>query len=158
MGTMSELEQRLRTDLVTAMKARDEVVVATLRMALTAVTTEGVAGSTARELTDEDVVAVLTREAKRRREAATAFDAAARPELAARERAELAVLTGYLPEQVGPGELAALVTAAVARAAAAGQTGPRAMGVVMKDVQSQVRGRADGAAVAALVRAELGMA
>jgi uncharacterized protein YqeY len=149
---MGTLKERLRADLTTAMKARDELGAATLRMALTAVTTEEVAGKEARELSDDEVLTVLGREAKKRREAATAYDDAGRTELAARERAELGVLDGYLPAQLGDDELAALVDAAVAET---GASGPQAMGKVMKVLTPQVRGRADGGRVAAEVRRRL---
>lgn len=154
---MATLEDRLHDDLTAAIRARDELTTATLRMALTATKTESVSGDAARELTDDEVVAVLGREAKKRRESATAYDDAGRPELAARERAELGVLARYLPEQLSDEELAALVTAAVVAAGAGGQ-GMRAMGAVMKVVTPQVAGRAEGGRVAAAVRAALGAA
>jgi len=150
---MDALEHRLHEDLTAAIRARDEVASATLRMALTAVKNEAVSGSEARELTDADVVVVLGREAKKRRESATAYDDAQRPELAARERAELVVLEGYLPAQLGDDELAALVAAAVAET---GADSPRQMGAVMKVLTPRVAGRADGGRVAAAVRAALG--
>jgi uncharacterized protein YqeY len=152
---MSTLADRLRTDLTAAMKQRDELRVATLRMALTAVTTEQVAGTVARELSDEDVVVVLTRESKKRREAAEAFDQAGRPESAQRERAEQAVLAEYLPAALDDEALDALVREAVAAVAATGVTGGKAMGAVMARLQPQVRGRADGAEVARRVRTTL---
>ena len=154
---MSELKERLQSDLTAAMRAGEEVRLATIRMALAAITTEEVAGKTARELSDDDVVTVLGREAKKRREAAQAYDSADRPELAARERAELAVLEEYLPAPLSEEDLDAIVAAAVTQARAAGAEGPRAMGAVMKLVQPQVAGRADGAAVAARVKAALGL-
>src|SRR5918997_3398548 len=101
MGGMAELKQRLRADLTDAIKAKDELVVATLRMALAAITTEEVAGQTARELSDDEVLRVLAREAKKRREAAEAFAAAGRTEMAERERLEGEVLARYLPAQLG---------------------------------------------------------
>ena len=153
---MSDLKARLQEDLTSAMRARDELRTATLRMALTAVTNEEVAGKSARELDDDEVVAVLGKEAKKRREAAQAFTDGARPELAERELAEAAVLDDYLPAQLTDEELAELVSAAVADATAGGVTGPRAMGAVMKALQPQVAGRADGGRVAAQVRAQLG--
>ena len=112
---MSSLEQRLHDDLTAAIRSRDEVRSSTLRMALTAVKNEAVSGTEARELSDADVVVVLGREAKKRRESATAYDEASRPELADRERAELAVLDDYLPQQLTDDELAVLVAEAVAR-------------------------------------------
>jgi uncharacterized protein YqeY len=147
------LKEQLRADLTTAIKARDELTAATLRMVLTAVTTEEVAGKQARELTDDDVLRVLGREAKKRRESIEAFVGANRPELADRERAEAAVLDRYLPAQLDDAEIAAIVAAAVAQTGAAG---PKAMGQVMKVVQPQVTGRADGGRVAAEVRRQLG--
>ncbi len=149
---MAALKDRLRSDLTVAMKARDEVRTRTLRMALTAVSKEEVAGKTARELSDDEVLGVLTREAKRRREAADAFAAAGRQDQAAAEQAEGAVLADYLPAQLGDEELAALVSAAIA---AAGASGMGAMGAVMKAVTPQVAGRAEGARVAAEVRRQL---
>ncbi len=149
---MSDLKAALRADLTTAMKARDELRTATLRMVLTAVRTAEVAGKAARELSDEEVVTVLAREAKQRRESAEAFDQAGRPELSARERAEGEVIATYLPAPLGDDELRELVTAAVA---ATGAAGPRAMGQVMKVVSPQVAGRAEGGRVAAEVRRQL---
>ncbi|NYI45417.1 hypothetical protein BJ993_002497 [Nocardioides aromaticivorans] len=152
---MSTLKDRLRTDLTTAMKARDDVRSSTLRMILTAVTNAEVAGKVAKELTDDEVLTVLSSEAKKRREAAVAFEEGNRPESAAKERAEAAVIQDYLPEQLGPEEIAAVVAAAVEKLGAAG-AGPKAMGQVMGIVTPQVKGRADGAAVAAEVRRQLG--
>jgi len=150
---MSTLEERLHSDLTDAIRSRDEVRSATLRMALTAVKNEAVSGNEARELTDADVVAVLGREAKKRRESATAYDDAARPELAARERAELEVLEGYLPAQLDDDELAALVAEAIAET---GAESPKQMGQVMKVLTPRIAGRADGGRVAAAVRTGLG--
>jgi uncharacterized protein YqeY len=150
---MSDLEKRLHDDLTTAIRARDELASATLRMALTAVKNEAVSGTEARELSDSDVVTVLGREAKKRRESATAYDEANRPELAARERAELGVLEVYLPAQLTDGELLALVAAAVAET---GADSPKAMGAVMKVLTPRIAGRADGGRVAAAVRTALG--
>ena len=147
------LKERLQSDLTAAMKARDELRAATLRMALTAVTTEEVAGKQARVLSDDEVMTVLTREAKKRREAAEAFDGAGRTELASRERAEGEVLAGYLPAQLSDDELVELVRAAIAET---GADNPKAMGQVMKVVQPQVTGRAEGGRVAAEVRRQLG--
>jgi uncharacterized protein YqeY len=128
---------------------------AALRMALTAVSTEQTSGKAARELSDDEVVAVLSREVKKRREAADAFAAAGRAESAERERAEHAVLSEYLPAALSDDELDDLVAEAVAAAAAAGATGPQAMGAVMKALAPQVKGRADGSVVAGKVRAAL---
>jgi len=155
MAGMSTLKDRLRTDLTAAMKARDELRSSTLRMVLTAVTNAEVAGKQARELSDDDIVGVLSSESKKRREAAIAFDEGGRVEMAAKERAEAEVLAEYLPEQLGPDEIARVVTEAVEKLGVAG-AGPKAMGQVMGVVQPQVKGRADGAAVAAEVRRQLG--
>ncbi|MGN6605806.1 MAG: GatB/YqeY domain-containing protein [Jatrophihabitans sp.] len=147
------LKAQLQADLNTAMKARDEVTTATLRMALTAITTEEVAGKTARELADDEVVKVLAREAKKRREAAEAFDGAGRTELADRERAEGEVLDRYLPQPLDDAELADIVAAAIAES---GATSMRDMGAVMKLVQPRVAGRADGRRISDEVRRRLG--
>jgi uncharacterized protein YqeY len=154
---MSALKDQLQADLTTAIKSRDEVTAATIRMALTAITTEEVSGKEARALSDDDVLTVLGREAKKRREAAEAYDAAARPELADRERAELAVIARYLPQPLSEAEVQAIVDAAVAEATAGGAAGGQAMGAVMKLVQPRVKGRADGSVVASKVKAALGM-
>ena len=155
MAAMSTLKDRLRADLTAAMKSRDEVRSSTLRMILTAVTNAEVAGKEARVLSDDDIVGVLSTEAKKRREAAIAFDDGGRVEMAAKERAEAEVIADYLPEQLGPDEIATIVTEAVEKLGVAG-AGPKAMGQVMGVVQPQVKGRADGAAVAAEVRRQLG--
>lgn len=154
MGCMAELKQRLRSDLTTAIKAKDEPVMATLRMALAAISTEEVAGKSARELSDDEVLRVLTREAKKRREAAEAFAAAGRTELAEREQLEGEVLARYLPTQLGDPELAAIAREAVDEAAAqlGERPGQRQMGQVMKLATAKVAGRADGSRVAAAVR------
>ncbi|MBO2464140.1 GatB/YqeY domain-containing protein [Actinomadura violacea] len=149
---MSALKEKLETDLSAAMKARDEVRTRTLRMALTAVKNEEVAGKRSRELSDDDVVKVLTREAKKRREAATAFGDAGRAAQAQAERDEGAVLEEYLPAQLSEAELTALVADAIAETGAAG---PRAMGQVMKVVNPKVAGRAEGGRVAAEVKRQL---
>lgn len=149
---MAQLKEQLRADLSAAMRARDQVRMRTLRMALTAITNEEVAGDTARELSDDDVLKVLAREAKKRREAADAFGSAGRAEQAAAEQAEGEVLAGYLPAQLGDDELAGLVAEVIAET---GATGMPAMGQVMKAVTPRVAGRADGARVAAEVRRRL---
>jgi len=150
---MATLKDQLRADLTTAMKARDETRTRTLRMALTAISTEEVSGTAAHELTDDEVIKILTKEAKRRREAATAFADAGRKEQAAAERAEEQVLTGYLPAQLDDDELAAMVAAAIAET---GASGPAGIGQVMKVVTPRVAGRAEGSRVAAQVRSQLG--
>jgi uncharacterized protein len=147
------LKEQLRSDLTTAMKSRDELRASTLRMALTAITTEEVAGKKARQLGEDEVLKVLMREAKKRREAAEAFSGAGRQELADRERAEGEVLAAYLPAQLGDEELSALVRAAIEES---GASGPQAMGQVMKLLQPKVAGRAEGGRIAADVRRQLG--
>ena len=149
---MNELKERLRADLNTAMRARDRVRLRTLRMVLTSITNEEVSGDTARELSDDEIVTVLIREARKRREAAEAFESAGRAEQAAAERAEGDVLAGYLPAQLTNDELTAIVSAAIAETGATGMPG---MGMVMKTVTPRVAGRADGARVAAEVRRQL---
>ncbi len=152
---MSALKDRLRSDLTASMKARDALRSSTLRMVLTAVTNAEVAGKEARELTDDDVLTVLTSEAKKRREAAEAFEAGNRPELAQKERDEAAVLAEYLPEQLSADEVRALVTSTIGQLGVAGD-GMKAMGRVMGALQPQVKGRADGGVVAAEVKKALG--
>ena len=150
---MSELKDRLRTDLTTAMKGRDELTTATLRMVLSAVTAEEVSGKEARELSDDEVQVVLRREAKKRREAAEAFGGAGRTEQAERERAEEGVVAAYLPAQLTDADLAALVADVVTTT---GATGMKDMGKVMGAVTGKVAGRAEGGRVAAEVRRQLG--
>ncbi|HJQ03759.1 MAG TPA: GatB/YqeY domain-containing protein [Jatrophihabitans sp.] len=149
---MPELKSRLQSDLTTAMKARDELSTATLRMLLTAITNEEVAGSAARELSDDEVLRVVNREAKKRREAAEAFSGAGRTEQADRERAEETVLARYLPSQLDDHELAELVDAAIAET---GASEPRQLGQVMKLLSPQIAGRADGKRVSEAVRNRL---
>jgi uncharacterized protein YqeY len=152
---MSALKDRLRADLTASLKARDEVRSSTLRMVLSAITNAEVAGSSQRELSDDDVVGVLSSEAKKRREAAAAFADGGRAESAARERAEADVIAEYLPAPLTEDEVRAIVAEAI-ESTGAGTDGMRAMGRVMGVVQPQVKGRADGAAVAAEVRRQLG--
>ena len=146
------LKSRLHDDLTTAIKARDELRTATLRMVLAAVTTEEVAGKQARELSDDEVLKILAREGKKRREAAEAFDGGGRPELAERERAEGGVIEQYLPKQLDDDELRELVAAAISES---GASGPQGMGAVMKVVTPKVAGRAEGGRVAAEVKRQL---
>ncbi len=149
---MAELKDRLKADLTASMKARDELTMATLRMVLTAIGNEEVAGKAARQLSDDEVVKVIAREAKKRREAADAFTAGGRPDRADRELAEGAVLDGYLPAQLSHDEVVALVREAVDEA---GASGPQAMGAVMKLLGAKIAGRAEGGRVAAAVKAAL---
>jgi uncharacterized protein len=154
---MAELKDRLRDDLSAAIKSRDTVTVATLRMALTAITTEEVSGSSARELSDDEVLAVLAREAKKRREAAEVFADAGRDELATRERAEGEVLARYLPQQLGDDELMILVGEVIDDVT--GQLGKRPnlgqLGQVMKAAKAKASGRAEGQRLATAVMAAL---
>lgn len=151
------MKDRLRADLSTAIKSRSTITVATLRMALAAISTEEVAGAKARELSDDEVLAVLVREAKKRREAADVFAKAGRDELASRERAEGEVLARYLPAQLGDEELGSLVTEVIDDVAA--QLGKRPglgqLGLVMKAAKAKAAGRAEGSRVAAAVIAAL---
>jgi len=151
---MGVIKDRLRTDLTTSIKARDSLRSSTLRMVLSAVTNAEVAGKEARELSDEDVLGVLTTESKKRREAAEAFDGAGRTEQAAKERAEAEVIAGYLPEQLSEEEITALVSATIDDLGARAD-GMKAMGRVMGALQPRTKGRADGGFVAATVRAQL---
>jgi hypothetical protein len=148
----SELKTTLRADLHTSMREHDKVRSETLRMALTAITNEEVSGTAARELSGDEVLRVLSKEAKKRREAATAYQEAKRPELAAKEEAELAILEAYLPAQLSDDELQALVARALSET---GATGMAQMGLVMKAASALVAGRADGGRVAALVKSAL---
>ena len=150
---MAGLKDRLRGDLTAAMKSRDEVRTRTLRMALTSIANEEVAGSAARELDDDEVLRLIGTQAKRRREAADAFDAAGRADQAAAERAEEDVLRAYLPAQLSDAELAAIVAEVIGET---GATGMRSMGQVMKALTPRLAGQAEGGRVAAQVRRALG--
>jgi len=149
------LKAQLREDLTAAMKNRDALRASTLRMALTAIANEEVAGKEARELSDADVMSVLGKEAKNRRESVTAYRDAGRDDLADREQAEGVILAEYLPAPITTDELHAIVDDAVSAAAADGKSGMAAMGIVMKAVQAKVAGRAPGDEVAAAVKARL---
>jgi uncharacterized protein YqeY len=150
----SEMKQRLHDDMTAALKARDELRKSTLRMALTAVTKAEVAGKEARDLSDTEVIDVLGAEAKKRREAVTAYREAGREELAVKEQAEADILAEYLPEQLTAEEIAALVTETIAATGAA-ELGPRGIGKVMGALQPKVKGKADGGAVSAEVKRQL---
>jgi hypothetical protein len=149
---VTELKERIRADINNAMRANDQVRLRALRMALTSIQNEEVSGTTAKELSDEEVVKILTREAKKRREAAEAFETAGRADSAADERAEGEVLAEYLPAQLSDEELTKLVAAAIAETGASGMP---AMGKVMKIVTPQIAGRAEGGRVAAEVKRQL---
>jgi uncharacterized protein YqeY len=150
---MGTLKDRLNDDLRTAMKGRDELTTSTLRMALSAVRNAEVSGTAARDLSDDEVLGVLTKEAKKRREAATAFAGAGRADQAAKETAEGEILDRYLPTQLSDAEITELVAKALA---AGGITGKAQMGPAMKAAQAAVAGRAEGGRVAAEVRRQLG--
>jgi uncharacterized protein YqeY len=149
---MTSLKTTLHDDLTDAIRARDELRSATLRLTLTAITKEEVSGRAARELSDDEVRKVIAREAKKRREAAEAFEQGGRAEQAERERAEGVLLDAYLPRQMSDDELREVVAQAVEEARAGGAEGPRAMGAVMKIVNPKVAGLAEGGRVAALVK------
>jgi len=153
---MASLKETIKADLTTAMKSGDETGRSTLRMALSAITNAEVAGDQAVELSDDQVVAVLQAEAKKRSEAAEIYSGAGRADAAQKELAELAVLERYLPAAMGEDEIRAVVAEEVAAAAAAGNSGPKAMGLVVKAVRARVGASADGAVVAGLVKAALG--
>ncbi|MFJ2110898.1 GatB/YqeY domain-containing protein [Streptomyces sp. NPDC087850] len=152
---MTSLKSKLKEDLTDAIRARDELRSATLRLTLTAITKEEVAGTSPRVLSDDEVRKVIAREAKKRREAAEAFTLGGRAEQAEREKAEGVLLDAYLPQQLTDEELGEIVAQAVGEAKAAGAEGPRAMGAVMKIVNPKVAGRAEGGRVAAQVKKAL---
>lgn len=156
-SVMSALKDRIRADLTTAMKARDPLVTGTLRMALAALTNEEVSGSRARELSDQDVAKVLAREVKKRNESAEVYAKAGRDELAANERSEIEVLSGYLPEQLSDDEVRELVAAAVAEVRGRSPEAPstKQLGQVIRTATVSAAGRADGARVAAAAKAAL---
>jgi uncharacterized protein YqeY len=146
------LKEKLQNDLTEAMRARDEVRSATIRMILTAVKNEEVSGKEARELNDQEVITVLSREAKKRREAAEAFEQAGAFDRAANEKAEGTIIAEYLPAQLSESEIKDLISAAIKETGAAG---PQQMGLVMKSIQPKIAGRADGGLVSSLVKAAL---
>ena len=146
------LKERLKSDLTEAIRARDEVRAGTIRMALTSITNEEVAGKEARILTDVEIITVLSREAKKRREAAEAYDSAGSKERGDRERAEGLVIAEYLPSQLSESELQEMIKSAIAET---GASGPSGMGQVMKVLSPKIAGRADGSKVSAAVKAAL---
>ena len=146
------LKEKLQNDLTEAMRARDEVRSSTIRMVLTAIKNEEVSGKEARDLSDAEVITVLSREAKKRREAAEAFEQAGANDRAANEKAEGVIIAEYLPAQLSEAELKDLIASAIAET---GVTGPQQMGLVMKSIQPKIAGRADGGIVSSLVKAAL---
>ena len=147
------LAERLREDLTAAMKRRDELATSALRLALAGIKEAAVSGKEARDLDDDEIVKVLTKQVKRREEAAEAFRNAGRDDRADRELAEAKVLAAYLPAALSPEEIEAIVTETLAEG---GFSGMAAMGPAMKAVTAKVAGRADGKTVSALVRQRLG--
>ena len=149
------IKNKLQADLNTAIRGRDEVTSSTIRMLLTAITNEEVAGKEKRELKDEEIITVLSREAKKRREAAEAFEAAGRADKAAMEKSEGEVIAKYLPEQLSDADLQKMIDEAIAATGATGATGPADMGKVMGALKPKIAGKADGATVSNLVKAAL---
>ena len=147
------LKEKLQADLTEAIRGRDEVKSGTIRMLLSAITNEEVAGKTAKVLTDAEIITVLSRETKKRREAVEAFTAAKRDDLANKEKAEGAIIAQYLPEQLSEAEIKKMIADAITETNAAG---PAGMGLVMKVLQPKIAGKADGGVVSALVKAALG--
>ena len=154
---MGSVKTQLKADLVTAMKAHDEVTKSTVRMALAAIAVEEVAGTAARELSEAEELSVLTREVNKRKDSAEAYAAGNRPELAAKELAEADILRRYLPAPLSEADLDALVAEEVSAAATALGSRPtmKQMGQVIKAVNARANGRADGGTIAAKVRAAL---
>jgi uncharacterized protein YqeY len=146
------LKEKLQNDLTAAMRARDEVRSSTIRMILTAIKNEEVSGKEARELSDAEVITVLSREAKKRREAAEAFEQAGAADRATNEKAEGVIIAEYLPAQLSESEIKEMIAAAISET---GATGPQQMGLVMKSIQPKIAGRADGGLVSSLVKAAL---
>ena len=146
------LKEKLQNDLTAAMRARDEVRSSTIRMILTAIKNEEVSGKEARELSDAEVITVLSREAKKRREAAEAFEQAGATDRAANEKAEGVIIAEYLPAQLSESEIKEMIATAISET---GATGPQQMGLVMKSIQPKIAGRADGGLVSSLVKAAL---
>ena len=146
------LKEKLQNDLTEAMRARDEVRSSTIRMVLTAIKNEEVSGKEARDLSDAEIITVLSREAKKRREAAEAFEQAGAADRAANEKAEGVIIAEYLPAQLSESEIKGIINAAIAETSA---TGPQQMGLVMKSIQPKIAGRADGGVVSSLVKAVL---
>ena len=146
------LKETLKTDLTEAIRSSNKVVSGTIRMVLTAITNEEVSGKEARVLSDEEIIVVLSREAKKRREAAEEFAKAGRTDKAVEEKAEGEVIAKYLPAQLSEEDIKNIIAAAVT---STGATGPADMGKVMGAVKPQIAGKADGALVSSLVKAAL---
>jgi len=146
------LKEKLQSDLTASMRARDELRSGTIRMVLTAIKNEEVSGKEARELSDGEVIQVLSREAKKRREAAEAYEQAGAKDRADNEKAEGVIIAEYLPAQLSEAEVKDLIAAAIAET---GASGAQQMGLVMKSIQPKIAGRADGGLVSSLVKAAL---
>jgi len=146
------LKEKLQADLTDAIRSRNEVVSGTVRMLLAAITNEEVAGKAAKVLTDAEIITVLSREAKKRREAVEAYTQAKRDDLVGKEKAEAAVIANYLPEQLSEVEIKKLIADAITETGAKGLAG---MGLVMKVLQPKIAGKADGGVVSGLVKAVL---
>ena len=146
------LKEKLQSDLTDAIRSQDSVKSGTIRMLLAAITNEEVAGKSAKVLSDAEVITVLSREAKKRREAVEAFTNAKRDDLANKEKAEAAVIALYLPEQLSEADIKKLIADAIAETNA---VGPAGMGLVMKVLQPKIAGKADGGVVSSLVKAAL---
>ena len=147
-----ELKMKLQSDLTDAIRSQDAVKSGTIRMLLAAITNEEVAGKSAKVLTDAEVITVLSREAKKRREAVEAYTSAKRDDLANKEKEEAAVIALYLPEQLSEADIKKLIANAIAETSA---SGPAGMGLVMKVLQPKIAGKADGGVVSSLVKAAL---
>lgn len=152
---MAQLKDQLKKDLTDSIKSQNQVVSGTLRMALTAITNEEVSGKESRELSDAEVLSVLTKEAKKRRESVEAYMQANRKDLADKESAELSVLEKYLPAALSEQELEDIIAKAITEATGQGATGMKAMGIVMKIIQPQTVGRVDGSLLANKVKEKL---
>ena len=146
------LKEKLQSDLTDAIRSKDGVKSGTIRMLLAAITNEEVAGKSAKVLSDAEVITVLSRESKKRREAVEAYTNAKRDDLANKEKEEAAVIALYLPEQLSEADIKKLIAAAIAETNAAG---PAGMGLVMKVLQPKIAGKADGGLVSSLVKAAL---
>ena len=146
------LKERLQGDLTEAIRSRDELRSGTIRMVLTAITNEEVSGKSARVLTDAEIITVLSREAKKRREAADAFKDAGHADRSERETSEGKIITEYLPEQLSEDDVKKIIADAITES---GASGPAGMGLVMKAIQPKVAGKADGGVVSGLVKAAL---
>jgi len=146
------LKEKLQSDLTESMRNRDEIRSSTLRMILAAIKNEEVSGKEARDLSDAELITVLSRESKKRREAAEAFDQAGAKDRADTERAEGVIIAEYLPKQLSEAEVQDLIASAIKET---GANSPAQMGLVMKSLQPKIAGKADGALVSSLVKAAL---